>query len=190
MLKSLDGFFKRIQQDHVSAYAAQGAYFILLSFIPCLLLLVTLVRYTPITQEMILEGIFQFVPENGGIRDLIAGIVQEVYTKSAAVVPISAVFTLWSAGKGIQALTNGLNSIYHVRETRFYLFNRLRSAFYTLMLLLALVSTLILLVFGNSIQRKLEVHIPVIARLTSMVISMRTGMRWWCWQFFSWFYIK
>ena len=67
MLKSLDGFFKRIQQDHVSAYAAQGAYFILLSFIPCLLLLVTLVRYTPITQEMILEGIFQFVPENGGI---------------------------------------------------------------------------------------------------------------------------
>lgn len=176
MLKSLDGFFKRIQQDHVSAYAAQGAYFILLSFIPCLLLLVTLVRYTPITQEMILEGIFQFVPENGGIRDLIAGIVQEVYTKSAAVVPISAVFTLWSAGKGIQALTNGLNSIYHVRETRFYLFNRLRSAFYTLMLLLALVSTLILLVFGNSIQRKLEVHIPVIARLTSMVISMRTGI--------------
>ncbi len=176
IIKNIDGFLRRFQLDHVGAYAAQGAYFILLSFIPFLLLLMTLIRYTPITQEMVLEGIFQVVPEAGGFQELISGIVREVYTKSAAVVPISAIFTLWSAGKGVQALSNGLNSIYHVQETRFYVFNRIRSAFYTLLFLLSLTSTLVLLVFGNSIQRKLEKYIPMIAKLTAFIIGMRTGI--------------
>ena len=177
MLKSLDGFFKRIQQDHVSAYAAQGAYFILLSFYPLSsasghagALYADYAGNDPGRDFSIRAGKWR---NPGSDRRYCSG---SLYKIGSGVFPISAIFTLWSAGKGIQALTNGLNSIYHVRETRFYLFNRLRSAFYTLMLLLALVSTLILLVFGNSIQRKLEVHIPVIARLTSMVISMRTGI--------------
>lgn len=176
ILKNVDGFMRRIQQDHVAAYAAQGAYFILLSFIPFLLLLMTLIRYTPITQQMVLEGFYQIVPESGGFQELISGIVREVYTKSAAVVPISALFTLWSAGKGVQAISNGLNSIYHVQETRFYLILRVRSAFYTLLFLLSLTSTLVLLVFGNSIQRKLEAHLPVVAKLTAFIIGMRTGI--------------
>ena len=44
---------KRLNEDHVGAYAAQSAYFILLSFIPFVLLVVTLVKYTPLTREML-----------------------------------------------------------------------------------------------------------------------------------------
>lgn len=43
---------KRLNEDHVGAYAAQSAYFILLSFIiPFVLLVVTLVKYTPLTRR-------------------------------------------------------------------------------------------------------------------------------------------
>ena len=36
---------------HASAYAAQAAYFIMLSFIPIIMLLLALLKYTPVTQS-------------------------------------------------------------------------------------------------------------------------------------------
>ena len=43
----LRGFMDRVSGDHVGAYATQAAYFLIMSFIPCILFLTTLVRYTP-----------------------------------------------------------------------------------------------------------------------------------------------
>ena len=37
----------QVGKDHVGAYAAQAAYFFMLSLIPIILLLITLVQYTP-----------------------------------------------------------------------------------------------------------------------------------------------
>ena len=51
------------------------------------------------------------MPDAGDFRSFLLSIIQEVYDKSTAVVPISAIFTLWSAGKGLQGLTNGVNAI-------------------------------------------------------------------------------
>ena len=130
MIKTIRGFMKRLNEDHVGAYAAQSAYFILLSFIPFVLLVVTL--------------------------------------------PITIITTLWSAGKGIAALTNGLNSIYHVTETRNYIINRLRGMAYTLIFVVAFLTSLVLLVFGTRIQNKLTEHLPMVARVTSSIMGMRT----------------
>ena len=68
---------------------------------------------------MVRDAIVAFVPEN--IQSFVLGIVVDVYKRSTAIVPISALVALWSAGKGIQSLINGLNTIYHVKETRNWL---------------------------------------------------------------------
>ena len=88
--------------------------------------------------------------------------------------PITIITTLWSAGKGIAALTNGLNSIYHVTETRNYIINRLRGMAYTLIFVVAFLTSLVLLVFGTRIQNKLTEHLPMVARVTSSIMGMRT----------------
>ena len=49
----LFGFMERVSGDHVGAYATQAAYFLIMSFIPCILFLTTLVRYTPLTLSLI-----------------------------------------------------------------------------------------------------------------------------------------
>ena len=170
LYKTIIGFTRRISRDNVSAYAAQSAYFILLSVIPFLLLLMTLIKYTPITKEEVSVVVLRIIPAE------FQGIINEVYTRSLAVLPISAVTALWSAGKGLQALNRGLNIIYGIHETRNYVLTRLRSIFYTLLVLLSIILTMVLLVFGNSIQKALEEYIPVIARLTAMIISMRTAI--------------
>ena len=174
--KIIRGFMIRLNSDHAGAFAAQAAYFMLLSFIPFLLLLLTMIQYTPITQDVVTNVLLRVLPENGDFRKLLLNIIREVYGKSTAVVPVSALFTLWSAGKGVQALTNGVNAIYHVEETRNYIIMRVRSAIYTLLFIFAVIGSLLLLVFGNTIQKLLEKYIPVLARITAYVIGMRTSI--------------
>ena len=129
-------FIKSMNERHVTAYAAQAAYFIILSFIPFMLLLMTSVRYTPLNRQEVINAVMQICPES--FETFIQGIVNEVYEKSLTVVPLSGVIALWSAGKGIQSLTNGFNCIYQVKETRNYIVTRIRSVFTPLSLSLPL----------------------------------------------------
>lgn len=175
-LKIIFGFTDRLSKDHVAAFAAQAAYFILLSFIPFLMLLLTLVQYIPPIrdQKIVTDMLIQFMPDTGDFRDFLLNIISEIYAKGTAVVPFTAIFTLWSAGKGVQALTNGVNAIYHVEETRNYVITRIRSAIYTLFFIIAIIGSLVLLVFGNSIQKLLSKYIPVLGKVTAYIIGMRT----------------
>ncbi len=50
IIKLVRGFLKAMNEDHVGAYAAQSAYFIMLSFIPFIILLLTLIQYTTLTR--------------------------------------------------------------------------------------------------------------------------------------------
>lgn len=170
------GFLKRLNADHVGPSAAQAAYFILLSFIPFVMLLVTMVQYIPPIRDekIITDMLVQIMPDTGEFRSFLLGVISEVYRKGTAMVPVTVILTLWSAGKGVQALTNGVNAIYHVTETRTYLFRRIRSTIYTFFFISAVIGTLILLVFGNSIQRLLSRYIPVLGRITEYILGMRT----------------
>lgn len=167
----LSGFMKRVSGDHVGAYATQAAYFLFLAFIPFTLFLTTLVRYTPLTYNIVRDAIIAFIPEN--LQSFVLGIVVDVYKRSTALVPLSAVVALWSAGKGLQALINGLNTIYHVKETRNWFLTRLTAVFYTVSLVIALVVSLLLLVLGNRIQSALYRYIPFLGRVLGRVLGAR-----------------
>lgn len=168
----LTGFMKRTEQDHIGAYAAQAAYFLIMSFIPFVLFLSACVRYTPLTYATVRRAIMGFVPVN--LQEFVLGIVAQVYYKNAAVVPITAILALWSSGKGMQALMNGLNTIYHVQETRNWLINRIYSVFYTFLFIVALIASLLLLVMGNLIQAALVKYVPFLGEIIGRVISART----------------
>jgi membrane protein len=132
----------------------------------------TIVKYTPLSKTMVQDAILEFCPNN--LESFVSEIIDEVYNKTTAMIPITALTTLWSAGKGLQALINGLNSIYHVKETRNWLFTRIRSVFFTLGLLLALLLSLMMLVFGNSLQLSLSRHLPFLAGLLAKIMNARS----------------
>ena len=168
------GFMNRVSGDHVGAYATQAAYFLILSFIPCILFLTTLVRYTPVTYNMVRDAIVAFVPEN--IQSFVLGIVVDVYKRSTAIVPISALVALWSAGKGMQSLINGLNTIYHVKETRNWLITRIYAVFYTFSLVVALIICLLMLVLGNRIQELAAMYIPFVGKVLGRILGARAEL--------------
>ena len=58
-----------IGNDHVGAYAAQSAYFFMLCMIPIILLLLTLVQYTPVTKADVMTAVMQVFPVFRGLHD-------------------------------------------------------------------------------------------------------------------------
>lgn len=167
----LFGFMERVSGDHVGAYATQAAYFLIMSFIPCILFLTTLVRYTPLTYNVVRDAIVAFIPEN--LQSFVLGIVVDVYKRSTAIVPLSAIVALWSAGKGMQSIINGLNTIYHVKETRNWLLTRIYAVFYTLSLVIAVIVSLLMLVLGNEIQKVVSRYIPFLGRVLGKILGAR-----------------
>ena len=166
------GFMERMRKDHVSAYAAQAAYFLIMSFIPFVLFLTAIVQYTPLTYREVRQAIMSVVPEN--LQGFVLNIVAEVFSKSAAVLPLSALVALWSSGKGMQALINGLNTIYYVKETRNWLVNRIYSMFYMFLFVLALIASLLLLVMGNRIHVLISGYVPFLGNMIGRILGAKT----------------
>ena len=46
---------KKLKRDRVNVYAAQAAFFILMSVVPIVMLLMTILQYTPITEADVLN---------------------------------------------------------------------------------------------------------------------------------------
>lgn len=161
-----------IGSHHTGAYAAQAAYFFVLSMIPIVLLLMTLVQYTPLTSSDVIAAVQQVFPST--VQNLIKSIVYQAYGQSGSIIPITILIALWSAGKGVLSMSSGLNCVYESTETRNYLYLRFRSSFYTVIFIVAIVLSLILSVFGNSISMVLNEHAPFLSHITEFVIQIRT----------------
>ncbi len=166
----IKGFLNQIKKDSVSAFSAQAAFFLILSVVPFFSLLLTLVQFLPIDKTQILKTVVDIMP--AAFESIVATIIDELYNQSTgAVISISALIALWSSGKGVMAIIRGLNSVYHVTENRNYFVLRIVSAIYTILFIFAMVFTLLLMVFSNSIYKFLKVHTPVIAEFTNIFFN-------------------
>lgn len=172
VIKGINRLLVSDADDHTGAYAAMSAFFFVLSLIPIILLLLTLVQYTPLTKVDVMSAVANVVPDS--ITPAILAIVNQVYNQSVAVIPITVLVAMWSAGRGVLAMTAGLNCIYKSHETRNYIFLRIRATFYTVSFLVVIVVTLVVLGFGNSISLFVEEHIPIASHVTQFMIEIRT----------------
>lgn len=169
--KYYDEFFGHSDSGHLKAYAAEAAFFLVISLVPCILLLLTLIQYTPITEENIMLAAMEVFPSH--INALVVSIVAEVYNKSVSVIPITAIVAMWSASRGVLSIASGLSWIYEVEEKKNYLYTRIRATFYTLLFVIAIVLCLLVLVFGNLIGAFVVEYIPLFSHVIDLIIDIR-----------------
>ena len=151
------GLWRRISALRVPLYAANASFFLVLAVFPGLLLLLGLLRYTPLEVERLGEMLAAFLPEAlaEGAEEMI---LLTYDNTSGLTLGLSALTTLWSAGRGIYGMIVGLNAVYEVRENRSYLRLRLLSVVYTFGFLLILILTLGFHVFGTRLLHLLQRH--------------------------------
>ena len=172
ILKKIQRFTEEVAKDHVSAYAAQSAFFTMLSLFPIAMLLMTLVRITPVTQADIIRIAYEIFPKT--ISGTMISIIDEVYRQTGTTISLSILVTMWSAGKGVMAIINGLNTIKGITETRNYIFVRLRAALYTVILVVSVILSLVLLGFCISISLLVNQYVPMLQNVTDFLIEIRT----------------
>lgn len=174
-IRKFKSFSKTFKTARVSTYASSAAFYIFLSIIPIIVLLFTIIPYTPLTQDGVLNVLLTILPAS--LNDFTTGIVAEVYDKNIAILSVSAVVLLWSASKGMQAITLGLNSINGVKETRNFVLLRLEACLYTVILLVLMILSLGLFVFGSFIIDHLVLWMHV-DKIYQILVDWRFLVEW------------
>ena len=165
-------FVEECKDDNVNAYAAQSAYFTLLSLIPFLLFFGAMLKYTPVSLDFLVKGVKLVLPDY--ISGFLINIITETYETSTGLLSISAIVAIWSAARGIQYLTEGLNKMYDLEETRNWVVMRFWSAIYTFIMMFSIVLMLVLLVFGRPLQHWLTQYFPVLAGFTGVLLKLKS----------------
>lgn len=164
---------RRFSEDKVTVYGAQASFFLMVSLGPFSIALAAMIQFfLPGNQWETLQAVLEYVPEQ--VSQVARIGINEIFTSSApSIISISIILAIWSASKGVLSLERCMHAIYRYDERHNYLFVRLRSMFYTLVLLIAIVFALAFLVFGNTIQAILAKHFPVFARLSVLIVTLR-----------------
>lgn len=141
---------QRISGLNVPLYAANAGFFMVLAVFPALVLILGLLRYTHLEVGALVGMLEGILP--AALMDTAEDLVVSTYENSSgALVGLSALTALWSASRGVHGLLTGLNAIYGVTENRGFLYTRFVSVLYTFLLLLVLLLSLVLHVFGTTL---------------------------------------
>lgn len=171
-IQPIYSFFAKLNEDRVGVYTAQASFFMILSIFPFALLFFNIIGITSIEQDTIISFINSFFPT--AIKPLLIQITEELYLHvSGTALSISAIVAVWSASKGVLSVMFGLYEIYKIHRNRNYFISRFISMAYTVIFLLAMLVTIILLVFGNKLFHLVMILVPALEEITVLTIILR-----------------
>lgn len=166
------GLWQNIRILQIPLHAANTGFFLILSLFPALVLLLSIIRYTPLDVHSLLTFLEGIIPE-ALLPEAELLIVGTYENTTGALISFSAITALWSSSRGIYGLITGLNAIYQVAEHRSFLQVRLLSMLYTFAFLLVLLLTLVLHVFGTGLLELMAGSSIPFFRFLSGVVDLR-----------------
>ena len=153
----------RIAGRRISVYAAQATFFIIISALPFMMLIVSVLKYIiPQTQGDLIMMSTRFLPT--AVVPFLNSLLDEIY--KSATIPIASVTTftaLWAASRGIMALCVGLDNIYCTHSAqRSYLRIRAVSVLYTVVFMVMLFVMVLSFIGGKYAIRMSESKMPML----------------------------
>ena len=175
-IQIIRNFSSQMKRQNISAFASSTAFFLFLSIVPMLIMICTIIPYTPLTEENLVKVVTDFTPDM--MDSLVESLIAEVYEKSAGILSVAAFATLWSAGKGVLALIRGLNAVNGVEDHRNYFVIRMISSLYTVVMLIVLILSLFIMVFGNQLVNLILYRVPQIRIIIAFFMNFRFLAVW------------
>lgn len=168
-------FMTKFCEKKISIHAAHVAFFIQVSIFPFLMFLITLMQYTPLSENTILAAVQEVVP--GSLSALAVDWIKETYAAaSGTILSITVIVTLWSGSKGFSGVILELEEIYEVKERRGVASRRLHSLLDTAVFTVMLIISLLLLVYGNQIVLLIHRLFPIITNLEMILFLLRSAV--------------
>ena len=159
----------QIAGDKVTVYAAQASFFVIISAVPFLSLLISIAGLVlPSDLPDVLTGLP--VPE--GFSVLFDTVIDDLRTApNVPLLSVSAVTTLWSASRGISAIRSGLELVYLARRSKGFFAHRIKSLVSTLIFIAVITAAVTLMLFGDLVVKWLR-----IAKISDLIMRLRTPL--------------
>ena len=146
--------YVRFRDDNIPALSAQLTFYLLFSLFPFLLFLLNILSFTTVSIYEYTQNISGFLPDEVSL--FFHGLVSEMLgSKSAALLSVSALVTIWSASRGVHAISICLNKACDAKENRSFLKLSAITMFFTVCLAVMVMAMLLLLIFGQVIGESL-----------------------------------
>ncbi|MBQ9997290.1 MAG: YihY/virulence factor BrkB family protein [Clostridia bacterium] len=159
----------QIAGDKVTVYAAQASFFVIISAVPFLSLLISIAGLVlPSDLPDVLTGLP--VPE--GFSVLFDTVIDDLRTApNVPLLSVSAVTTLWSASRGISAIRSGLELVYLAGRSKGFFAHRIKSLVSTLIFIAVITAAVTLMLFGDLVVKWLR-----IAKISDLIMRLRTPL--------------
>ncbi|MGN0418623.1 MULTISPECIES: YihY/virulence factor BrkB family protein [Anaerostipes] len=161
LISMIGSIIEKAQKDHITAFSAQAAFFTVLSFFPFIIVLLSLMRFFPITPQDMIQLAKTYLPVqySGALIPIIRSLNGKLTTTYMS---FTILTLLWSASKGILSMMTGLNTIHEIEEKRNYFVLRFISSIYIGLVAIAVVIGMVFLLFGNSLLIQLYKFQPIL----------------------------
>ena len=146
-LSAVASAFGMIGKKKVPVFAAASDYFLFMSLVPILMLLVSLIRYLPFDQADVLRIFAVAVPAS--VYTVVSPIVESIYSSGGGVITLSILLTLFSASSAMRAIMKGLDAVYEVERRDNVIVFFVRACVYMLILVLIIIFSLVVMVYGS-----------------------------------------
>ena len=151
-------FAGRVTRDRLDSASAHGAFFLIISFLPFIALVLTLMQRIHFSSGVpILEAALRLFPES------VSSFVEALFPsplESGGVLPVAVITSVWTSSMAMVAVIKGLDQIYEVKESRGLVRLRAVAILYVLAFAVVILVTAALLVFGSTIYNYLLKHSP------------------------------
>ena len=150
----------KVNKDDVTLLAAQVAYYLVLSFFPFLFSLSAIIGLMNFDYDLIMNWINNVLPSN--VVDFIRAIIIEINdSQNSGILIMSLATGLWISSRAADSIIIGINKAYGLTDKRNYIKRKFIACLSTLGLVLSIVLSLIVLVFGKTIETFLISKIPL-----------------------------
>jgi len=149
-LQFMKSLYSRFRDDDVPAIGAQLTYYLILSFFPFLIFMISLLGLIELSGDSVVTELVRVLPSEAS--DTINGILSEVTENSnGGLLSFGMIATLWSASNGVNAIFKGLNKAYDLKEQRPFWKIRGISLLSTIFLVAVIVLVMLMFIFGKAI---------------------------------------
>ncbi len=162
-------------ESRVSGHAAAASYYILLSLLPASVLGFAFLSLQPSLAAVWTRLLDALIPSR--LKPVTTYFLSAIQPKRpASLLSFGAVVTLWSASKGIMALSDGFGEIFSQTRADGFITRRLRAMIVFLILFFVLSATVVLIIFSTWIYEQLNILLPQSAGLLKILFKMRYGL--------------
>ena len=130
-----------------------------MSLVPVIMLLVSVLQYTPLTKDVVLGAVAEYVPES--LYEIVDFIVSSIYNGGRVALTVSILLTLWSASACMKALLRGMDSVYDAERREDYIRFSIRACVYMVIFVVLLLLSFFVMVYGGRILDLIEQSMPV-----------------------------